>query len=139
MNCTFIIHKNGNETSIQPTLKSNSTTFMFNNIFCEIGKNVIHWRGAWGNGKTVQIASWKCNFGIYLDIQAITTFIPSIGSWCVIIHLSIIHVIYNALLKSEVSSHSKAYSSHSCQPTGIGLGSLWRGKRCILQIISVYL
>ena len=25
--------------------------------------------GAWGNMGTVQIASWKCNFGIYLDIQ----------------------------------------------------------------------
>ena len=22
-----------------------------------------------GNGGTIQIASWKCNFGIYLDIQ----------------------------------------------------------------------
>ena len=31
----FIIHKNGNRTSIQPILKSNSTSFMFNNIFCE--------------------------------------------------------------------------------------------------------
>ena len=43
---------------------------MFNNIFCEMkGKKVIHWGGAWGNGGTIQIASWKCNFGIYLDIQ----------------------------------------------------------------------
>ena len=67
------------------------------------------------------------------------TFMPSIGSWCVIIHLSIIHVIYITLLKSDVSGHSKAYSSHSLQPTGIGLGSLWRGNRCILPIISVYL
>ena len=24
---------------------------------------------AWGNGETVQIASWTCNFSIYLDIQ----------------------------------------------------------------------
>ena len=40
-----IIHKNGNNTSIQPILKSNSTSFMFNNIFCEMkGKKVIHWR-----------------------------------------------------------------------------------------------
>ena len=30
---TFIIHKNGNKTSIQPILKSNSTSFMTNNIF----------------------------------------------------------------------------------------------------------
>ena len=31
------------------------------------GKKVIHLEAReWG---TVQIASWKCNFGIYLDIQ----------------------------------------------------------------------
>ena len=29
----FIIHKNGNKTSIQPILKSNSTSFMLNNFF----------------------------------------------------------------------------------------------------------
>ena len=57
VNCTFIIHKNGNKTSIQPILKSNSTSFMFNNIFCEMNiKKVIHW-GAWGNGGTVLISS----------------------------------------------------------------------------------
>ena len=28
VNCTFIIHKNGNNTSIQPILKSNSTSFV---------------------------------------------------------------------------------------------------------------
>ena len=26
-------------------------------------------RGGWGNGGAVQIASWKCNFSIHLDIQ----------------------------------------------------------------------
>ena len=31
------------------------------------GKKVIHWGG--GPGGPVQLASWKCNFGIYLDIQ----------------------------------------------------------------------
>ena len=72
INYIFIIHKKINKTSIQPILKSNSTSFMFNKKFCEMkGKKVIHL--AWGNGGTVQIASWKCNFGIYLDIQAITT------------------------------------------------------------------
>ena len=65
----FIIHKNGNKTSIQPILKSNSASFMRNNIFCEMeGKKVIHW-GGWGNGGTIQIASWKCNLAIYFDIQ----------------------------------------------------------------------
>ena len=33
VNCTFIIHKNGNKTSRQPILKSNSTSFMYKNIF----------------------------------------------------------------------------------------------------------
>ena len=41
----FIIHKNGNKTSIQPIQKSDSTSFIFNNIFCEMGKKVIHWGG----------------------------------------------------------------------------------------------
>ena len=41
---TFIIHKNWNYIGIQPFLKSNSTSFMFNNIFCETkSKKVIHW------------------------------------------------------------------------------------------------
>ena len=47
----FIIHKNRNKTSIQPILISNSTSFMFNKIFCEIGKKVIHWRGPEGMGE----------------------------------------------------------------------------------------
>ena len=69
----FIIYKNGNKTGIQPILKLNSTSFMFNNIFCEINiKKVIHWGGC-GNGGTILICSWKCNFSIYLDIQAIST------------------------------------------------------------------
>ena len=58
----FIIHKNGNKTRIQPILQSNSTSFMFNNIK---DKKVIHWGGGRGNGGTVQISSWKCNFSIY--------------------------------------------------------------------------
>ena len=62
----FIIHKNGNKTNIQPILKSNSTSFMFDNIFCAMkGKKVIHL----GDGGTVLNSSWKCNFIIYLDIQ----------------------------------------------------------------------
>ena len=43
-----------------------------------------------GNGRTVLISSWKCNFSIYLDIQvyyldiqAIPHSMPSIGSLCV--------------------------------------------------------
>ena len=42
----FIIYKIKNKTSIQPTLKLNSTSFMFNKKFCEMkGKKVIHWGG----------------------------------------------------------------------------------------------
>ena len=59
--------KNGYKTSIQPILKSNSTSFMFNKNICEVkGKKVIH---CWWNGGPVLISSWRCNFSIYLDIQ----------------------------------------------------------------------
>ena len=69
VNCWFVIHKIWNKTS-----KSNSTSFMFNNIFCEMkGKKVTYWGRGWGNGGTVLISSWNCNFSIYSDIQAITT------------------------------------------------------------------
>ena len=41
--------------------------------------------GARGNGETVIITSWKCNYSIYLDIQAISTIL------CLLfIHFSII-------------------------------------------------
>ena len=122
---------------------------MFNNIFCEIkGKQAIDGEGGVrGNGGTVEIASWKCNLGIYLDIQvyyfdiqAITTLlclllviyvlIPSIHSF---------FYLTTPLLKSDVFRLSKAYSSHSFQPTGICLGSLCRGNRCVLPIIGLYL
>ena len=45
VNSTFIIDKNGNKTSIQPILKSNSTSLMFKNNFCKMNiKKVIHVR-----------------------------------------------------------------------------------------------
>ena len=44
VNCTFIIHKNGNKTSIEHILKSNYTSFMFNDIVYEMNiKKVINW------------------------------------------------------------------------------------------------
>ena len=57
---TFISHKTGNKRSIHAILKSNSTTFMFNNIFCEMDiKKVIYWGLLeWGIGGTVLISSW---------------------------------------------------------------------------------
>ena len=70
VHCAFIIHKNVNKTSIQPILKLNSTSIMFNNIFCEMkDKKVIHWGGPGGNEGPILISSWKSNFSIYLDIQ----------------------------------------------------------------------
>ena len=78
----FIIHRNGNKKSMQPIVKSKSTSFMFKKNFLETkGKKVIHWAGGgWGNRGAIQIASWQCNFSIsldiqvyYLDIKAITT------------------------------------------------------------------
>ena len=61
VNCTFIIHKNGNKISTQPIRKSNSTYFIFNYIFCEMNiKKVIHRGGLGGMGEP---------YSIYLDIQ----------------------------------------------------------------------
>ena len=69
VNCTFIIHKIGNKTSIQPIRKSNSTSFAFNNIFCKMNIKKLSTGGPVGNGGTVLISSWKCNYSIYLDIK----------------------------------------------------------------------
>ena len=132
---------------MQPILKSKSTSFVFSKNFGEMkGKKVITERECWGNGGVVQIASWKCNFSIYLDIQvyyldikAITTLLglllvlygllPSIYSF---FHLT------TTLLKSGIFRHSKVFAAHSFQPTGIGLASLWRGNRCALPITPAY-
>ena len=46
----FIIHKNINKTTIQPILKLNSTSFMFNNNFCEMNIKKVTHGGAWGKG-----------------------------------------------------------------------------------------
>ena len=99
-----------------------------------------------GLGGTILILSWKCNFSIYLDIQVYyldpsnnPTFMPSIGSLCVDCIYSLIFLPYHTLLRSEIFWHSKAYSSHSFQRTGIGLSSLSRVYRCVSPISSVYL
>ena len=94
------------------------------------GKKVIHWEGLGGMGLTVLISSWKCNFSIYLDIQAITTLL------CLLLVLYVlvpsIHSFFyltTALLKSDVFRHLKAYSSHSFQPIGIGTGFIAKRKQ----------
>ena len=52
VNCTFIIDKNRNKTSIQPILKSNSTSFMFNTFVCDMkGKKLSIGGGPGGMGE----------------------------------------------------------------------------------------
>ena len=146
VNCTFIIYKNGNKTSIQPILKLNSTSFMFNNFFCEMkGKKVIHWGGLRECGNCPNFVL-KCNFSIYmhiqvyyLDIKAITTLLSLLLVLYMLVSIHSFFYLTTTLLKSHIFQHSKAYSSHSFQPTGIGLASLWGGNRCVLPIISIYL
>ena len=125
---------------MQPIIKSKSTSFMFNKNFCEMkGKKVIHWARGWGNGGAVQIASWKCNFTIYLDIQVYYLDIKEITTLlCLLLVLyALLPSIYSffyrttTLLKSDIFWHSKVFAAHSFQPTGIGLAPLWRGNRRI--------
>ena len=89
---------------------------MFNNIFCEMkGKKVIHWGAPGGMGEPFKLLlgsvisvftwSWISKYITWI-FKYITwnpsnncTFMLSIGSWCVIIHLSIIHVFYKASWK----------------------------------------
>ena len=139
LNCTFLIHKNGNKTSIQPILKSNSTSFMFNNIFCEMNiKKVIH---CWGNGGTVLISSWE-RISVFTWISRYITWISRYITWIskqyphfyafywflmcwflLLIHFSIIQLLS---WKVTFSRHSKDYSTQSFGPTRMGLGSFWR-------------
>ena len=94
---------------------------------------------------SVLISSWKCNFSIYLDIQVYYLDIQAITTLlCLLMVLYVlvpfIHSFYyltTTLLKSDMFWHSKAYSSHSFQPTGIGLCSLWRGNRCVFNYLGL--
>ena len=66
------------------------------------------------------------------------TYMPSICSLCwflLFIHFS----TFQPLSWKVMFRHSKSYSSHSFQPTGIGLGSLWRENKCVSPFISDYL
>ena len=60
---------------------------MLNNIFCEIDifceiniKKVIPRVVFWGNGGTVLISFWKCNYSIFLDIQVYNLDIQAIST-----------------------------------------------------------
>ena len=50
--------------------------------------------------------------------------------WFLLFYLFIFFTLQPLYWKVTFSSR-KAYSSHNFQPTGIGLGSLWRGTRCV--------
>ena len=76
LNVYYIIHTNGNKTSIQPIL------YRILHLLCSIrffvrwiSKSYPHWEGGLPrvNEEAVLISSWKCNYIIYLDIQAIST------------------------------------------------------------------
>ena len=127
----FIIYTNGNKTSIQPIIKSNSTSFMFNNIFSEMNiKKVIHWGGL-GKWRNLPNFLFEVEFQVYTNIQAISTLV------CLLfddngVAMCNYSIFYNTCyknsapenFKSDISGHFKAYSSHSFQPMGIRLGSL---------------
>ena len=73
VNCTFIILKIRNSTSIQPILKSNFTSFMFSNIFCEMkGKKVIHWGGKPSKlllGSVISVFTWISKYITWISKQ----------------------------------------------------------------------
>ena len=80
------------------------------------GKKVIYWGMPGGNGGTVQISSWKCNFNIYLDIQVYYLDIQPVTKllclyWflmcCFLLFIQIVYVT-TALLKSIMFRYSKA-------------------------------
>ena len=67
--------KNRNKTSIQCILKSNSISFMFNNIFCEMkGKKVMHF-GPWEKpsklvlGSVISVFTWISKYITWISKQ----------------------------------------------------------------------
>ena len=71
----FIIYKNGNKPSVQPILQSNSISFIFNNIFCEMNiKKVIHW-GVPGEMGSLLNFLFEVEFQVYTNFQAISTLV----------------------------------------------------------------
>ena len=75
VHCAFIIHKNGNLTCVQLILKLNSTSFMLNNIFCEMnGKKVIHCGGMGELSKfclrsVISIFTWVSKYITWISKQ----------------------------------------------------------------------
>ena len=117
---------------------------MFNNIFSEMNiKNVIHWGGdARGNGGTILISSCKCNYSIYLDIQVYYLQYPLFYAfnWFLMCNYTCFYntCLYRPLPWKVMFLVTSKPTSPSFQPTGIRLGLLWRGNRCVLPIISEY-
>ena len=115
----FIIHKNGNETCIQPSLESHSTIFMFNNIYCEMNiKKAIHWRGL-GNWGNLPNFLFEMEFQVYTNIQAISTLVLLIfdDNGLVMYNYSffiIVIIIYlDFLLTPRRGSHVKSDKTHT--------------------------
>ena len=69
----FIVHKNGNKTSIQDILKAKSTSFTLNNNFCEINIKNLPTRGE----GIFLISSCKCNHHDLLGYPSILLGHPS--------------------------------------------------------------
>ena len=76
----MIIHTNGNKTSIQPILISNSTSFMINKIFCEMkSEKVINWGeggpGGMGEpsklllGRVISVFTWISKYITWISVQ----------------------------------------------------------------------
>ena len=70
----FIIHKNRNKISMQPILKSKTTSFMFNKKNCKMGKKCIH-RGGMGepskllHGSVISVFTWISKYIAWLSKQ----------------------------------------------------------------------
>ena len=70
--------------------------------------------GSKGNGRTILISSWKCNFSIYLDIQvyyldiqAITTLLAFYWLFmCGFLLFLLIFYLTTTLLESDIFRHS---------------------------------
>ena len=111
-------------------------------------KKVIHLVLPGGNGGTVLISSWNCNYSIYLDIQVyyldirtITSlFLPSIGSLCIGSFYSFIFYLTTTFLNVTFSGTQKPIPPtvfnlqasdwvHCEEETGAHKESLWQNYK----------
>ena len=105
--------------------------------------------GGLGDGGIVLILSWRCNFSIYmdiqvyyLDIQAITTHFYAfywffMCSFLLFIHFSTLQPLSWKVTFSGTQKPTDPSTVFNLQ-LGTGLGSLWRGNRCVLPIYKFF-